>query len=240
MEAWSDADIQDFPGEHASDASLLLPRLSKALAGQAPLKAIVLHAYNAHAPYRVRYDPAHAPYTVASAHADEVLSRENLQEARLEYANAVDASVGFVNAVIGQLDGRIEPVFLEFSPDHGENLLDDSRAVWGHELRHPTRWDIHVPAVFWANAAWRSTHAAQWANLQSQIGAPLMHIDLVPTLLDAAGVRYEDGRAQRVDLLAQKVPPHRRRLTQRALGATITWDTLVDEARAAGPLAPAR
>ena len=41
-----------------------------------------------------------------------------------------------------------------------------------------------------------------------------------------------------VDLLAQTVPA-RRRVVQLSLDATIAWDTLVDEARAAGPPAPA-
>ncbi len=234
--AWADADDQQFPSTQGSDSAVLLPLLAKVLDGAAPLKAVVLHANNAHAPYSSRYDPAQAPYQV-STHAGEALDASNLRDVRLTYANAVDASIGFVNAVIGQLDRHPEPAFLIFSPDHAENLLDDSRELWGHELRHPTRWDTRVPAIFWANAAWRSTHSAQWARLQSQIDAPLMHIDLVPTLLDAAGVRYEDHRALRVDLLAQAVPP-RRRVVQEALGSAIAWDTLVDEAHAAAARTP--
>ena len=232
--AWADADDQRFPITKGTDAALLMPPLASALASPARLKAIVLHASNAHDPYSARYDQATAPYQVPT-HLGEALTSTNLQDVRLTYANAVDASVGFINAVIQQLEQHPEPAFLIFSPDHGENLLDDGRELWGHELRHPTRWDTHVPAIFWANDAWRATHAVQWANLKSQIDAPLMHIDLVPTLLDAAGVRYEDRRAMRVDLLAQTVPA-RRRIVQEALGSTIEWETLVNEARAAGPL----
>ena len=44
------------------------------------------------------------------------------------------------------------------------------------------------------------------------------------------------ARAQR-DLL-RGPPPARQRVVQTALGATISWDALVDEARAAGPLKP--
>ena len=232
--AWADADDQRFPIAAGTDAALLMPPLASALASPARLKAIVLHASNAHDPYSKRYDPATAPYQVPT-HLGEALTKTNMQDVRLTYANAVDASVGFINGVIRQLEQHPEPAFLIFSPDHGENLLDDNRELWGHELRHPTRWDTHVPAIFWANEAWRATHVAQWANLKSQIEAPLMHIDLVPTLLDAAGIRYADRRAMRVDLLAQTVPA-RRRVVQEALGSTIEWETLVNEARAAGPL----
>ena len=234
--AWPDAQYQVFPGSLGQDTAMLLPPLAAAMARPAPLKAIVLHANNAHDPYCARYDHAHAPYAADCMALGAQPSAANLPSTRANYANAVDASVGFVNDVIAQLDQQPQPAFMVFTPDHGENLFDDGRALWGHMRRHPTRWDTHVPAVFWANAAWRATHEAQWAVLQSQIGAPLMHADLVPTLLDAAGVRYLEQRALPVDLLARRVPA-RRRVVQLALDATIAWDTLVDEARAAGPLA---
>jgi glucan phosphoethanolaminetransferase (alkaline phosphatase superfamily) len=235
--AWPDAAHAAFPGQQGLDAALLLPSLREALARPAPLKAIVLHANNAHDPYCARYDPARAPYPASCLDLGIEPSPANLATVRATYANAVNASVGFVNEVIATLDRQPQPAFLIFSPDHGENLLDDGRAIWGHSRRYPTRWDTHVPAIFWANAAWRDTHAAQWARLQSQVTAPLMHADLVPTLLDAAGVRYDEPRTLPVDLLARPVPA-RQRIVQRTLDATLAWQTLVDEATAAGPLPP--
>ena len=237
--AWSDAEHQRFALSTGRDSLLLMPPLLAALAEPAPLKAIVLHAYNAHDPYCDRFDHDRAPYPVDCAHIGAPWDKANLAQVRAAYADAVDTSIGFVNEVIAQLQQRREPAFLVYTPDHGEALLDDGREIWSHALRHPTRWDTHVPAVFWANDAWRSTHAAQWARLSSQIGAPLMHVDIVPTLLDAAGVRYDERRQLPVDLLARGVPP-RRRVIQVAPGRTIPWDTLVDEARAAGPLQAGR
>ncbi|MBW8757152.1 MAG: sulfatase-like hydrolase/transferase [Burkholderiales bacterium] len=232
--AWPDAEHTVFAGQLGADAALLLPPLRAVLARPAPLKAVVLHANNAHDPYCVRYDPARAPYPAACMDLGMEPSPANLTALRDNYANAVDASVGFVNDVVAALDGQPQPAFLIYSPDHAENLLDDGRVIWGHSRRHPTQWDTHVPAIFWANAAWRDTHAAQWARLQSQAHAPLMHADLVPTLLDAAGVRYDEPRTLPVDLLARPVPA-RTRIVQRMLDAVIPWQTLVDEARAAGP-----
>jgi glucan phosphoethanolaminetransferase (alkaline phosphatase superfamily) len=239
--AWPDASHQVFPNRQGLDSAVLLPPLAAALDRPAPLKAIVLHANNAHDPYCARYDAAHAPYRTECLPLGLAPSPDNLATVRVNYANAVDASIGFVNDVIAALASRPQPAFLVYSPDHGENLLDDGRAIWGHARRYPTRWDTHVPVIFWANDAWRATHAAQWTRLASQVGAPLMHADLVPTLLDAAGVHYDEPRSLPVDLLAQAVPP-RRRIVQVALDATVPWETLLDEARAAGPPAstPAR
>ena len=233
--AWPDATYQVFQPERGRDADLLLPPLATALARPAPLKAIVLHANNAHYPYCSRYDSAQAPYRVDCSGGIDAVTRDNLAQARANYANAVDASVGLLDDVIDALSHQPQPTFLVYAPDHGENLLDDGRVLWNHALRHPTRWDARVPVVFWANDAWRAGHAAQWARLESQLGAPLMHADLVPTLLDAAGVRYDEPRQEPVDLLASTVPAQRHRMVQQALDNAVDWTTLESEARAAGP-----
>ena len=233
--AWADAEHQGFPNATGSDTDLLVPPLMAALARPAPLKAVVLHAYNAHDPYCDRFDPDKAPYPVDCKRFDEPWDKANLKKVRDSYADAVDASIGFLDKVIEPLRVRAEPVFLVYTPDHGEALLDDGREIWSHGFRHPTRWDTHVPVVFWANDAWRRAHAAEWANLASQVDAPLMHVDIVPTLLHAADVRYDDRRTLPVDLLARTVPP-RRRIIQVAIGQTVPWDTLVKEAQDAGPL----
>jgi glucan phosphoethanolaminetransferase (alkaline phosphatase superfamily) len=235
--AWPDAEHQSFPLRDGADRTMLVPPMVAALRRPAPLKAIVLHGYNAHDPYCARFDPRTAPYAVDCLLPAEDLDPISLRRLHLSYANAVDATVGFLDEVIEQLRQRPEPVFFVYTSDHGEALLDDSRQIWSHALRHPTRWDAQVPAVFWANDAWRATHAAQWANLQAQIRAPLMHADVVPTLLAAADVRYDEPRRAPVNLLSGAVPP-RPRDVQVKFGETISWQTLVDEARDAGPYVP--
>src|SRR5205085_1522366 len=106
--------------------------------------------------------------------------------------------------------------------DHGENLLDVDRTLFGHALRRPTRWTMRVPAIFWANRAWQEAHPAEWRMLQANATQPLMHADMVPTLLAAAGIRYEDRRRLPANLLAAPVPP-RARVVQKSLGFTVDW-----------------
>lgn len=235
--AFPDARRQAFSPHLTRDDAYLLPRLAAALARPDALKAVVLHANNAHEPYCDRFVAAQAPYAVDCPAISQRWSKARIGEMRLAYADAVDASVGLVNAAIAELDRHPEPAFLVFSPDHGEGLMDDGREIVSHARLQATRWDTQVPAIFWANAAWRATHPAQWAMLRSDVSAPLMHADLVSTLLDAADVRYTEPRPLVADLL-RAPPPARTRVVQTALGATISWEALVDEARAAGPLKP--
>lgn len=227
--AWPDAQVQVYPPPEQSDQAALLPLLRTAIATPSPRKAIVLHAINAHRPYCSRYDADTAPYVVSCETMTDKPTQTNIGQFRLTYANAVDASIGFVNELFSVLDQIPGEVFLAYTSDHGENLQDDSRRLYGHALRFPTRWDIRVPAVFWANDAWRRAHAQEWTFLQAQRDAALMHADLVPTLLGAAGIRYDEPRATVVNLLDTRVAP-RHRAIQHSLGASTDWETLVQQA----------
>ena len=228
--AWPDAQHQAYPAFVDSDAGALGPPFAQALARPAPRKAIVLHAYNAHDPYCHRFDPASVPYPVDCKRLNTAPDPSLAAPLRLSYADAIDTSVAWLNSVIDALRQEPGEAFLLFTPDHGENLFDDPRELYGHALRRPTRWDVHVPAVFWANDAWRAAHPQQWARLQAQVGRPLMHADMVPTFLAAAGVAYDDPRTLAIDLLDTPVPP-RQRTIQQGLGSVVEWETLVREAR---------
>jgi hypothetical protein len=56
-----------------------------------------------------------------------------------------------------------------------------------------------------------------------------MHADVVPTMLAAAQVRYQQTERAAVNLLENPVPP-RKRVVQKAVGAAVSWDALVLEA----------
>ena len=228
--AWPDAEHEKALNGNLSDRAELLPPIAATLADGHRLRAIVVHAYNAHEPYGMRFDPAKAPYQVACGDMGERPTRATLECWKKLYADAVDESVRFLNALIAMLDKQPGQAFLLFTPDHGENFLDDGRGLVMHALRHPTRWDIRVPAVFWANDAWKRAHAGEWAMLEKNAGAPLMHADMVPTFLAAAGIRYDEPRRIVVDLLDREVPP-RERIVEESLGSATDWQALVREAR---------
>jgi glucan phosphoethanolaminetransferase (alkaline phosphatase superfamily) len=214
------------------DRKVLLPLLEESLGDPAPRKVVVLHAYNAHLPYCARYETAQAPFRLPCPDQSRLPSHHderNLLAWRQSYANAVDESVRFLDSVIARLRQLPGEVFLVYTPDHGENLADDARDLYGHAMRTPSRWDIEVPAVFWANDAWRATHAQGWAQLARNTAAQLMHADIVPTLLAAAGVRYDEPRHDVVNLLASTVPA-RRRIVQQGFGHAVYVQTLFDDA----------
>lgn len=228
--AWPDAANQAYEPAPRLDREALLPWLEQALAKPSRRKLIVLHAYNAHAPYHARYRPERAPFAVDPRVLDGAPSREALPAWWNDYDNAIDESLRFVNEVIARLQARPGTAFLVFTPDHAENMLDDARGLTLHALKVPTLWDTRVPGIVWANAAWRTEHVAQWQMLAANRGAGLMHMDFAPTLLGAAGIRYREPRAQVVDLTARAVPA-RVRFTHLRAGETITLEQLREQAR---------
>lgn len=223
--AWPDAKNQAYEPA-LLDRDALLPLLDQALARSSSRKLIVLHANNAHAPYLRRYREASAPFPVdVSKIQGGVPTKQTLDEWWNAYDNAVDESMRFLQEVIARVHAQPGMSVVVFTPDHGENMLDDARGLTQHALKMPTLWDTAVPAIIWTNTAWRELNADKWRMLVANRNAPLMHMDIAPTMLGAAGVRYLDQRTEPVDLTARPVPS-RTRYTQVRAGETVTLDVL--------------
>jgi glucan phosphoethanolaminetransferase (alkaline phosphatase superfamily) len=221
--AWPDARNQAYDPTPRLDRDTLLPLLDAALARPEPRKFIVLHNYGAHSPYRERYRPAMAPYPVQGP----AVKGEALWN---DYDNAIDENMRFLQEVTARLAALPGESFLLFTPDHGENLFDDARQLQHHALKVPTLWDTLVPAVVWASRDWRAAHPGKWRLLSDNARSPVMHMDVAPTLLGAAGIRYQEPRSEPVDLTAEVADPRRPRYTQVRAGETMSFETLKSQA----------
>ena len=231
MIAWPDAHNQVFDPVPALDRQALLPLVDQALARAEPRKALVVHAYGAHAPYRDRYETARAPFPVDRARANGMWpERAAMDQWWNDYDNAVDESLRFLREVVARVEAAGGESVVVFTPDHGENMLDDARQLTAHALKRPTWWDTRVPLIVWASPSWRAAHPDRWQQMMANRGAPLMHMDVVPTLLGAAGIRYQEPRRAAIDLGARLAPPGRQRFAQLRAGMTVNEETLRREA----------
>lgn len=230
--AWPDAKNQAYEPAHPLDRDALLPLLDQALARRSLKKLVILHANNAHAPYETRYREATAPFPVEVQKIRlGVPARNTLKEWWNAYDNAVDESMRFLQEVTDRVQAQPGRSVVFFTPDHGENMLDDARGLTQHALKMPTLWDTAVPAIVWANPAWRDAHGDKWSALNGNRNAALMHMDIAPTMLGAAGIRYLEPRTEPVDLTARPVPA-RVRFTQVRAGETVTLEKLRQQAQA--------
>jgi glucan phosphoethanolaminetransferase (alkaline phosphatase superfamily) len=225
--AWPDANVSHFRQPVGSDRAILIPLLREVLREPHARKAIVLHSYDAHFPYCARYAPKDAVAAVDCARLGSLPTRETREAWLASYDNALAEGLRFLDAVYAELDTTAAgEAFVAYTPDHGENLLDDERNLFAHSLKMPTRMDTRVPAIFWANAAWRGRNPAKWQGLEAHRAVPAMHADVVPTLLGAADIRYSEPRREVVDLTRAQPPANRKRLVMKRLGEVVDGDDL--------------
>jgi arylsulfatase A-like enzyme len=165
-----------------------------------------VHLLPPHFPYTPRADtlgrfqggwqPAPKPASVFSEKRDDVF----LNFYRRQY----DEFVAYCDAEFGRLferlenSGRLDDTILVLTSDHGEMF---ERGIWAHS--NPTLYQplLHVPLLVWlpGRAARRDVYA------------PTSAVDLLPTLLDLAGLPMPDW-AEGTALLGGAQPPQSRSL----------------------------
>ena len=112
---------------------------------------------------------------------------------RRHYVARYDADIFYADQVIGELtdwlkaEGLDQSTLLVVTADHGESMTDHDKY-----FAHGTLWehDIHVPLVVWAPGL---------VSPGKVVAGLTQHVDLVPTLLDYAGLSAEGtvGRSLR-------------------------------------------
>lgn len=193
----------------------LLPPFNALLRQGGPRQFIALHMIGSHFPYEERYDAPSRRFTPTLADAGvsgnpgPAFKAETINS----YDNTIVALDRFLLRIIASLRADPQPALLVYTSDHGENLFDDERQRFMHALKDPSRVDTTVPLFFWANEAYRRRWPDAMAALSTRARAPVSHRDLMPTLLDLAGVEA-DGIAVQDSLRSPEWRPRPRRLQQ--------------------------
>lgn len=107
---------------------------------------IVLHTYGSHFNYKERYPRELAHFVPDDNTEVEVKNRQQLINT---YDNSIRYTDYFLHNLIGMLDSTGHCSALYFSPDHGEDLLDDNRKRFLHASPHPTYYQLHIPLFLW-------------------------------------------------------------------------------------------
>jgi glucan phosphoethanolaminetransferase (alkaline phosphatase superfamily) len=215
----SDAHVADFArGSYDFLLRLdtaLLPPFDALLRQAGPRQLIALHMIGSHFPYEERYDAQARKFfpTLADAGVSGHPGARFKAQTINSYDNTLVALDRFLTRVIAALRADREPALLVFTSDHGENLFDDDRQRFMHALADPSKADTTVPLFFWANDAYRRRWPAALPALAARSRAPVSHADLMPTLLDLAGIDA-DGIAPQESLVSTDWRPRPRHLQQ--------------------------
>ena len=147
---------------------------------------IVMHTYGSHFNYRERYPREFAYFTPDDATEVEVKNRQQLINA---YDNSIRYTDYFLHSLINLLDSTNACTAMYYSPDHGEDLLDDSRKRFLHASPHPTYYQLHIPYMLWFSTSYQNAFPQAYEAAIQNLPKPVSTNAAFHTLLDMASIR---------------------------------------------------
>lgn len=161
---------------------------------------VVLHTAGSHFPYENRYPPEFARFSGPRSRKDRLDAA---------YDNSILFTDHLLAELIGQLARRQDLVSaLLFVSDHGENLLDDERRLWGHP--HATEYDLPATQFFWSSPALEARQPQLVQRARAHVDRPLSTRHVFHSLVDLAGIRAE-GFSRELSIFGEALatPPRR-------------------------------
>lgn len=147
---------------------------------------VVMHTYGSHFNYLERYPKEFAHFLPDESTEIEVKNRRQLVNA---YDNSIRYTDFFLNSLIQILDSTGSCTALYYSPDHGEDMLDDDRKRFLHASPHPTYYQLHIPLFLWFSENYREQFPQQYETAISNSPKPVSTRVAFHTMLDIAGIQ---------------------------------------------------
>lgn len=147
---------------------------------------VVLHTYGSHFNYHERYPREFARFLPDDATEVEVKNRQQLINA---YDNSILYTDYFLSRLTRMLDSTGYSTALYYSPDHGEDMLDDGRKRFLHASPHPTYYQLHIPLLFWFSENYREQFPEKYAAAESNQTKPVSTRIAFHTMLDIAHIQ---------------------------------------------------
>jgi glucan phosphoethanolaminetransferase (alkaline phosphatase superfamily) len=184
------------PSESTFDANLLI-RLEEKLA-RLPTNAkavIFLHMEGSHFGYKERYPASFSLFRRGQGAPRSLPDREM----RLvdEYDNSVYYTDNNLRGIIDRLARCRCKTGLVFFSDHGERLFDHGLkdSDFGHGFPTVSRQEVEVPFFVWLSNAYRAENPLLVARLKANEYATVELHNLFETIVDLAGIHYENRSA---------------------------------------------
>ena len=164
----------------------MVPLLERCLDSLAGDVLVVMHTYGSHFNYRERY-----PEGFGAFKPDEATDIELKNKAEL--VNAYDNSVLYTDLLLDSVTRVLErsgrDAALFYTPDHGEDLLDDRRRKFLHASPIPTYYQVHIPMLVWVSEGYEAARPGCLEATRGNSGRAVSTRVVFHTLLDLAGIR---------------------------------------------------
>jgi glucan phosphoethanolaminetransferase (alkaline phosphatase superfamily) len=133
-----------------------------------------------------------------------------------ELINAYDNTILYTDYVLSQLMAllREQPglkTFLYVS-DHGDNLRDDSRNLFGHA--HNNEYDLPIPLLFWYSDKYAQQFPEKIATARLNLAHPLTTRSVFYSLAHMAAITLDDPDLSRLSVFSTRLHHPRRMVGQ--------------------------
>lgn len=147
---------------------------------------VVMHTYGSHFNYHERYPREFAHFVPDEATEVEVKNRQQLINA---YDNSIRYVDYFLNSLISMLDSTGYCTAIYYSPDHGEDMLDDDRKRFLHASPHPTYYQLHIPLFLWFSENYRQQFPENYNTALANSPKPVSTRAAFHTMLNIASIQ---------------------------------------------------
>ncbi len=178
----------------------------KEFAARAPGEKLffVLHTQGSHFVFKDRYPASSARFSGAAGDRDALIE---------QYDNSIVYTDEVLARLISWLETRPGLAGLFYVADHGENLYDDGRQLFGHFLNN--EYDMPVPALLWMSDAWAQAHPEMREAARTNASRKLNTRVVFSTLADLAGIRIRGMDVSKLSVFSPGLSPGTRLFRKR-------------------------
>jgi glucan phosphoethanolaminetransferase (alkaline phosphatase superfamily) len=188
----SEADVVRF-FERRHDI-VLVETVKEILASQGGQKKMffMLHTLGSHFNLTSRYPREFAVFP--DGLQSQFIQRASDSSSHAELLGAYDNTIVYTDYVLSQLIEvlRQRPGIktMLYVPDHGDNLRDDSRNMFGHG--HSNEYDLPIPMLFWFSPEYRQRFPEKIEAVRANAARPVNTRVVFYSLTDMAGAALDD------------------------------------------------
>ena len=123
---------------------------------------------------------------------------------RQHLVNAYDNTIVYTDHVLAQLIGVLQKrpgiKGLFYVSDHGDNLRDDARNLFGHY--HNNEYDLPIPMLFWYSDEYARRYPEKLAAARANASRPLNTRAVFYSMTDMAGIGLDDGDVSKLSVFS--------------------------------------
>jgi len=157
----------------------------------------VAHTLGSHFNLTSRYPPQFSIFP--DGRSDSLVPKDSSGSGQAELIGAYDNTILYTDHVLAELIGILKQrpgiKALLYVPDHGDNLRDDERDLFGHA--HGNEYDVPIPMLFWYSDEYARKFPEKVENARKHATRLLSTRNVFYSMTDVSGIALNDPELPR-------------------------------------------